>query len=259
MTAPYYDRVEGQNRLSERVRRETRAMALRLFRRGDRVLELGCGTGRDAVFLASHGMKVHATDISPRMIARTRERIIESGMGASVTTEVAPAAQAAWAGASFDGAYSNGAVLNLEPDLRRVVGGLAASVRPGGRVLLTAANRMSLFELLFYPLVLRPRKAFRKLRSTVPIPVSRRPPGNRQVVATQFLTPQQLIDRFAADFDLVSWRALQVFTPPWNLVDWAERLAGVLEPLERLEDRLGTWKGVRSLGAIYMLALVRRS
>ena len=39
------------------------------FRPGDRVLEIGCGTGVDACFLAERGVKVLACDSSPQMIA----------------------------------------------------------------------------------------------------------------------------------------------------------------------------------------------
>ena len=39
----------------------------RLFGPGDRVLDLGCGTGADAAHLAKRGVQVLAADISPQM------------------------------------------------------------------------------------------------------------------------------------------------------------------------------------------------
>ncbi|HEY1015278.1 MAG TPA: methyltransferase domain-containing protein, partial [Herpetosiphonaceae bacterium] len=38
------------------------------FRPGDRALELGCGTGEDALWLARRGVAVTATDVSPGML-----------------------------------------------------------------------------------------------------------------------------------------------------------------------------------------------
>lgn len=254
----FYDEIEGRNAISERVRRETMAAAASTFLPGERVLELGCGTGRDAVAMASRGVRVVATDVSAAMVAITRERAEREGVGDLVEARTMSAAAGASQAGPFDGVYSNGAVFNLEPDLAQVARGLGRCLRPGGRMITTAANRTSLFELLVYPLVLRPRKAFRKLRETVPIPISRGGPGKRYVVPTRFLTPREFLSPFAGAFEIEDWKGLQVLTPPWNLVDMAERFRTAVVPMEALEDRVGRWPGVRSLGAIYLLVLRRR-
>ena len=44
-----------------------------------RTLELGCGTGADAVFLAKRGFEVTAVDFSPTAIERARTRAEQSG------------------------------------------------------------------------------------------------------------------------------------------------------------------------------------
>ncbi len=257
-TASSYDLVEGRNAISERVRRTTLQAAVRSFRQGDRVLELGCGTGRDAVDLARAGIRVVATDVSTEMIAITRARARREGVERLVDAKVLPAAEAVHEGGPYDGVYSNGAVLNLEPDLLRVVDGLRKSLRLGGHAVLTAANRLSLFELALYPCVLRPRKAFRKLGASVPIPISREGIGKRYVVLTRFFTPKEFLSAFDGGFELVTLRGLQSITPPWNLVDMASRFRAAVAPLEQIEDRIGTWRALRTLGAIYLIVMRRR-
>lgn len=42
-------------------------------------LEIGCGTGTNAIWLANHGMKVLATDISPTAIDAARKKASEEG------------------------------------------------------------------------------------------------------------------------------------------------------------------------------------
>ncbi|RPJ53819.1 MAG: class I SAM-dependent methyltransferase, partial [Acidobacteria bacterium] len=42
---------------------------------GRRVLELGCGTGEDTLFLAREGIRVLATDISAGMIDQARRKL----------------------------------------------------------------------------------------------------------------------------------------------------------------------------------------
>ncbi|GAA3856477.1 class I SAM-dependent methyltransferase [Streptomyces sedi] len=45
-----------------------------------RALDLGCGPGRNAVYLASHGFQVDAVDISPDALAWTGDRAREAGV-----------------------------------------------------------------------------------------------------------------------------------------------------------------------------------
>ena len=70
--APDYDRqVQGdgwmRNVLWDRY--------ARLFSAGQTVLDLGCGTGIDAVFLAQRGVRVMGIDASPSMIAQSRAKL----------------------------------------------------------------------------------------------------------------------------------------------------------------------------------------
>ncbi len=258
LVAASYDDVEGRNELSERVRRYTLEAALKVFKPGDRILELGCGTGRDAVALARRGIRVDGTDVSPAMVATAKARVRRENLGKMVSIRCAAAASAASTGGPYEGAFSNGAVLNLEPDLEAVARGLHHSLSSGSFAVLTAANRLSLFELAFYPIVLRPRKAFRKLGREVPIPVSREGNGRTYVVPTRFLTPREFFSAFRSGFEMAHQRGIQVLTPPWNLVDMARLIHPVIQSLERIEDRMGTAPGLRSLGAIYLVSLVRK-
>src|ERR1700691_1901737 len=47
-----------------------------IFRPSQRILELGCGTGEDAVRLASRGVRVVATDSSSQMIRMARRKAL---------------------------------------------------------------------------------------------------------------------------------------------------------------------------------------
>lgn len=254
--ADTYDEVEGQNEISERVRRHSLDAAFRRFLPGERILELGCGTGRDAISLARQGIRVMATDVSPAMVKGTRERVRDAHLGDLVTVECLNASAAAAKG-PFDGAYSNGAVLNLEPDLAGVANGLRQALVPGSFVVLTGANRLSLFEMLFYPIALRPRKAFRKLGNEIPIPLSREGKGRTYVVPTRFLTPNEFLSPFRSGFVLRLQRGIQVITPPWNLVNLVRLFEPAVLPLVSIEDRIGTLPGFRDLGAIYLTVLQR--
>jgi len=48
-------------------------LLLRTFKKGSRILELGCGSGRDAAFLREHQLDITALDGSESMIQRAQE------------------------------------------------------------------------------------------------------------------------------------------------------------------------------------------
>src|SRR5262249_713971 len=52
----------------------------RRFRSGDRVLDLGCGTGLDAAFLASRGVYVTGLDASAEMLAECQRKVDSRGL-----------------------------------------------------------------------------------------------------------------------------------------------------------------------------------
>ena len=62
---------------------------LRVFRQGQRVLDIGCGTGLDATFLAQHGIRVVGIDVSPRMVAEVGRRASVLGVEREVSVQVA--------------------------------------------------------------------------------------------------------------------------------------------------------------------------
>src|SRR5215470_8736151 len=76
-----YDGPSGNNALIQRLRAQTLAAVMRSAPAGGRLLDLGCGTGLDAAYLAARGYQVTATDWSPAMVARARQRAIAAGLG----------------------------------------------------------------------------------------------------------------------------------------------------------------------------------
>lgn len=91
---------------------------------GGRIVDLGCGTGTDAVALRACGYAVRGVDASPGMVREARAR--------GVDAEVGSWAEAARLGGGHDAALSDFGVLNCAPDLGGPAAALAALVAPGG-------------------------------------------------------------------------------------------------------------------------------
>src|SRR5271154_4829994 len=69
-----YDGPRGNNDLIRDMRVEVWRWLARIFAPGERLIDLGCGTGLDAVHLAGLGYRITATDWSPLMVERTAIR-----------------------------------------------------------------------------------------------------------------------------------------------------------------------------------------
>jgi SAM-dependent methyltransferase len=169
--APLYDAEHAANPLARWTRVRSLEVLDRAFAPGMRVLELGCGTGAEAIHLAGRGVTVVATDAAPAMVATLAAKLAPGGSAAALAARITPLVlPAGRAGelvertgpGSFDGAYSSFGPLNCEPALAPVVAALAALVRPGGRVVISLINRYCLWETAWYLRAGQPGAAFRR-------------------------------------------------------------------------------------------------
>jgi ubiquinone/menaquinone biosynthesis C-methylase UbiE len=80
---------------------------------GARVLDLGGGPGRYAIWLAEHEYRVTLADVSPELLAIARERIDAAGVEVQAIVEADARDLAAWADASFDAVVCLGPFYHL--------------------------------------------------------------------------------------------------------------------------------------------------
>jgi trans-aconitate methyltransferase len=92
---------------------------------GERILDLGCGTGHLTEQIARSGAKIVAIDRSPDMIRYAREKY------PSLQFDVMDAREILFA-EPFDAVFSN-ATLHWIKEPEKVVVGIAKALRPGGR------------------------------------------------------------------------------------------------------------------------------
>jgi SAM-dependent methyltransferase len=98
---------------------------------GGRVLDAGCGTGEHALLAAAHGAAAVGVDVSPRAIARAREKAAERGLTARF--EAGDALDLAALGMTFGTVIDSGLFHVFDDDSRaRYVASVAAVLEPGG-------------------------------------------------------------------------------------------------------------------------------
>ncbi len=107
--------------------REWRVLSLLLEpRRGQRLLDAGCGPGNYAVRLAELGLSVVGVDLSPRMVEAARARGVDARVGDLGLLDL---------GERFDKILCAGA-LEFCAEPARVIERLRAHLVPGGRLVL---------------------------------------------------------------------------------------------------------------------------
>lgn len=95
--------------------------------RGERVLEIGCGTGCDLLQFALHGAHAIGVDITPRHLELAQRRV-----RSLATVLQADGRNLPFPDGSFDYIYSHG-VLHHTDEPRRVIQEIFRVLRPGGR------------------------------------------------------------------------------------------------------------------------------
>jgi SAM-dependent methyltransferase len=250
-----YDGERGNNALIQDMRSEMWRWLDRVFPQPGELLDLGCGTGLDAVRMAQCGHRLTASDFSPRMVQRCAERAAEAQLSARVQTLTLGAHELERLPGHerFDGAYSNLGPLNCIPDPALLAHQCARLLKPGGRLVFSVIGRYCPWELLHY---LR-RRAW--ARATVRFARERVAVGmNRHTVWTRYYTPREFYRAFAPHFMLTHQRGLCVFAPPPYLTAVKQHYPRTYDRLWALDRRCAAWPVLRVLGDHFLLVMTRR-
>jgi 2-polyprenyl-3-methyl-5-hydroxy-6-metoxy-1,4-benzoquinol methylase len=146
--------------------------------RGKRVLEIGAGTGENALVLAALGAHVTALDISPVSLDVLSRRAVVTGVAERVQT-VASAFEEYQPNQRFDLVWVDAFLHHVIPNLSIVLDQLANTVADGGRIVMSEPTS--------------PRW-LRRIRLRLPIPTDGTPgerplePGELKMIRARFPT-----------------------------------------------------------------------
>lgn len=252
--AATYDDVFTDSPIGRAQRAAVWREVQRVFRSGDRVLEINCGTGIDSLHLAERDVRVHACDASPEMIALARSRAGEGpdGRVRFSCLSIERLDELSDHG-TFDGVLSNFSGLDCVADLGSVALSLARLVRPGGRVVVCVFGAQCLWEMFWYAGRGEFSKAVRRFRrSGVRSSIA---PGTR--VTVHYRTVRTMTRMFAPHFRLERWRGVGLAVPP----SYAGAIPGRFPRCFRLAVRMDPWlggcPGVRAFADHALLTLRR--
>src|SRR5262249_29380597 len=127
-----------------------------------RILEIGCGTGEDAVRLALRGADVVATDPSPAMLRVAAQKARQARCAERMELRCLPMERIGeLARERFDGVWSNFGAVNCVARLEAAVAELACLVAPGSQLVWVVMGKHVPWEWAWFLARGNPRSAFR--------------------------------------------------------------------------------------------------
>jgi ubiquinone/menaquinone biosynthesis C-methylase UbiE len=216
--AAAYSTLWSDTLIGRLQRRAFWRFALPLFHSGDTVLDLGCGTGDDALHFTRAGINVVGIDASPEMVRVARERGVDARLCRIEDLECLEL--------MFDGATSDFGALNCVPDLGPVCAALARLIQPGGFLAICVMGRVCAWETVWYLLRGDPHKAMRRWRGVSTSSLSSK---------VYYPTMKSIARAFAPAFHLEQAAGIGIFVPPSFV---AGLPAWLLRHFERIDKRV---------------------
>jgi SAM-dependent methyltransferase len=169
-----------------------------LFQPGDSILDLGCGTGADAVHMINRNLHVTGVDASIEMVAVARAGGVEAQQLALESLDCLDGV--------YDGVISNFGVLNCIDDLQALGIQLGRLTRRSSYLAVCVMGPVCLWETCHYLKRSRPRKAFRRWRSS----------GSLASMGVHLNYPSihQIRSAFQNHFKLLTWVGIGLTIPP---------------------------------------------
>ena len=251
--AAEYDEVFTRSMIGRAQRDAVWNLLTQTFWRGDHVLELNCGTGEDALFLAQRDVAVTACDASERMIQVATNRLRTENPGAPVKFTLLPTERLRELPAApmFDGAFSNFSGLNCVADLKRTAEDLAALLPPTAPLVVCLSTRFCAWEIIWFLLHGKFRKAFRRCSGRATAKVG---DFTIDVYYPTLGTLQQL---FSPSFALRSCTGIGVAVPPSYVESWIRSYPQLLGFLRAVDKVISTLPGFRVIGDHMLLHFER--
>jgi SAM-dependent methyltransferase len=250
--AQHYDAIVEPNALLQNMRTALWNEVTRRVAPPARVLDVGCGTGIDAQYFAQRGYHVTAIDASREMVNQTRQRLARENL--NVRVENLGAEELEKLGdEKLDAIYSDLGPLNCAADLENVSKQCAAHLKPRGYLIVSVMARTCPIEILYFTLRGDFKQATRRFpREMIPVNLE------NGIVWTRYYDPREFFKFFKNDFQLVTYRALNVFLPPPYLIRWYQRAGVLAKPLARLDARVSELPFFGNMGDHFLMTIQKR-
>jgi ubiquinone/menaquinone biosynthesis C-methylase UbiE len=250
-----FDRIYGNDTIIRYKRERVREHVGRYLQSPSSILELNAGTGEDAIWFASAGHTVHATDISAGMLEQLDKKRRQFGFGERINFERCSFTQLEGLAnrGPFDMVFSNFAGLNCSNQLAAVLESSSALLKPGGLMTLVILPKFCLWEflLLFKG---KFKTAFRRFSGMK---------GTKAKIEDKefrcwYYNPSFIKKRMKKQFEVLAVEGLCSIVPPSYITGFAEKRPGLFSQLVKKENKLKAKWPWRSVGDYYIITLRKK-
>src|SRR6185436_228039 len=195
------------------------------------ILEINCGTGEDALWLAGKGHHVISTDASEKMIEKAEAKL--RSLKSEVRNQHLKFEAAAfddliknYSNKEFDLIFSNFGGLNCMGDtqLKKLSADLSSLLKPNGKFIAVIMGRKCLWEQFYFLCKLNVKKAFRRLsKEGVNAPLASR------IQKTFYYSPAELKKITQKEFSITMTKPIGITIPPSYLEPFFRKKTRLLE------------------------------
>lgn len=213
---------------------------LATYDRPIKILEINCGTGYDALKLASLGHNVTATDASDVMISKAKEKLLLTSDHAERVEFIQCGfneLKGHFNGEKFNLVFSNFGGINCisSAAIKKLSNDLSELLNKDGYAFLTVMSRFCLWEIFYYLSKGKLATAFRRQKEYA---VFGKGEGAMPVY---YYSPRQLKKLFEPHFKPVQTYSAGLFIPPSYLEQQFMKKQKLLSRLEASEQKLGNY------------------
>ncbi len=221
-----------------------------------KVLELNCGTGEDARWMAEKGATVLATDVSSRMVQISKLKMDSSELQQKVVCRQMDVnnIDAVIGMDKFDIIFSNFGGLNcIEPEQfdNLLQYQLPSLLNKNGKMIFVVMPTFCLWESFYHTLLLKRKNIFRRF-SNKPLEASI---GSGETIQTWYYSPNWIKKHLPGNIELQSVKPIGFFVPPSYLNHFFSRRAGFFNILQRMEKKVSNLQLLASASDHYLIHL----
>lgn len=224
--AESYDDILSKNRFSEILRPAFQNILMQSIQHGNKILDLGCGTGEDALFLAKKGFSVTGVDISQKMIEIAEKKAVTKDYNENLQFFCSDMEIFIIENTNkFDVIFSNFNAVNYVRDLNSFSANASTALNENGKLIFTVLNKISASEVFYNFVRLNLKRSWKAIFN------------RKELLLTDLNTffPGIFSNFFKNHFYVKRITGIGIFIPPHNLTGMYNKLSFVLPLLFRLE------------------------
>jgi SAM-dependent methyltransferase len=221
-----------------------------------KVLELSCGTGEDAKWMAERGANVLATDISKKMVQLSKQKIGMNGLMQKVECKQMDLnnIEEVIGMEKFDIIFSNFGGLNcIDPESldNLLQYQLPSLLNRNGKMVFVIMPTFCLWESFYHTVILKRKNIFRRLGNK-PLTASL---GNGKTIQTWYYSPSWIKKHLPGNIQLQSMKPIGFFVPPSYLNPFFSKRPKFLNVLRSMETKVSGIKFLAAASDHYLVHL----